>query len=649
MSFSTDTIENGDFADNRGVARDVTARANSEMQLHTILDAVPDAIITIDENGIINSFSPTTENLFGYTANEVIGRNVKMLMPSPYHDEHDGYLESYKTTGKKKIIGIGRDVEAQRKDGSVFPMHLSVNEMLIDGTRMYIGVVQDRSEVSQAQILNTRVGRILDRSLNEIYVFNAETLEFIQVNFGARRNTGYSSKEFRQLTPVDIKPEFTAEQFAELVKPLRDGSKETLVFKTVHQRKDGTTYPVEISLQLMRDETPAVFVAIIQDFTEIERREAKLRQSQKMEAIGQLTGGIAHDFNNLLTVIIGNNELLADRLGDDELSNSLLNDASAAAESGAKLTGQLLAFARQQTLDPKSIDLNGLVQEISEVLTRTLGETVRLETKLASDLGKAFVDPAQLHNALLNLAINARDAMPDGGDLTIETGSVVLDADMASQRAEVDPGNYVRLSITDTGVGMSAEVRDRVLEPFFTTKEQGKGTGLGLSMVHGFAKQSGGHLEIYSEEGFGTTVSLYLPDARETVEDGAKDDKSASPSKGGGETVLVVEDDPRVRKITVKRLEHLGYDVIEAEAGPQALERLANSADIDVVFTDMVMPGGMTGGELLKEVHQKYPDIKRLITSGYAEDGVIPNDGTKWLRKPYLLAEMARIFREVLD
>ena len=367
-----------------------------------------------------------------------------------------------------------------------------------------------------------------------------------------------------------------------------------------------------------------------------------------MEAIGQLTGGIAHDFNNLLTVVIGNHELLADHLGNDELSNALLDDATTAAESGAKLTGQLLAFARQQTLDPKSIDLNGLVQETSEMLTRTLGEAIMLETSLASDLGKAFADPAQLHNALLNLAINARDAMPDGGKLTIETGRVVFDADMASQRNEVDPGNYVRLSVIDNGVGMSPEVRDRVAEPFFTTKEQGKGTGLGLSMVHGFAKQSGGHMEVYSEEGYGTTVSLYLPDAGETAEEGEPDDKSATSSKGSGETVLVVEDDPRVRKITVKRLEHLGYSVIEAETGPQALQILANSADVDVVFTDMVMPGGMTGGELLEEVRKRYRDIKRLITSGYA-DGVIPNDGTKWLRKPYSLKEMARTFREVLD
>jgi len=309
-----------------------------------------------------------------------------------------------------------------------------------------------------------------------------------------------------------------------------------------------------------------------------------------------------------------------------------------------------LSFARQGPLDPKPMDLNSLVEEMSDMLDRALGETVSLSKKLAADLGKTLADPAQLQNALLNLAINARDAMPNGGNLTIETKDMVLDADMAAERFEVDPGRYARLCVTDTGVGMSPDIQARVMEPFFTTKEQGKGTGLGLSMVHGFAKQSGGHLEIYSELGHGTSVSLYLPIADNgVVEEGGGADADNRSAGASGETVLVVEDDARVRKITVKRLEHLGYNIIEAETGQQALDTLSTSAAIDVVFTDMIMPGGMTGAELLEKVRAKYPTIKRMITSGYAEDGTIPADGTPWLRKPYSLQDMATAFRELLD
>ncbi len=641
--------KNGEFDGYRGIGRDVTDRTAAESQLNSLLAAVPDAIITIDEDGIVASFSQAAVRLFGYPEDEVVGQNVKLLMPNPYRDEHDRYIDHYKATGEKKIIGIGREVEAQRKDGSVFPMHLSVNEMFVEGKRMFTGVVHDLTELKQAQSQSARMGEILDRSLNEIYVFDADTLKFVQVNFGARRNMGYSSKGFRNLTPVDIKPELSNNQFAELIEPLRSGNKELLVFKTVHQRKDGSTYPVEVHLQLMRNENPPVFIAIIQDITEIEHRESQHRQSQKMEAIGQLTGGIAHDFNNLLTVIVGNNELLADMIGDDETMRDLLDDATSAAEHGAQLTSQLLAFARQQPLDPQIINLNDVLQEMSDMLRRTLGETISFRTIFEAKLSNTLADPVQVHNALLNLAINARDAMPDGGELIIETSNADLDADAADARGDAEPGHYVRVSVRDTGVGMPPEIRSRILEPFFTTKGVGKGTGLGLSMVHGFAKQSGGFLEVYSEAGYGTAISFYLPRVIEDGTGNVEDDEHEPAATAKGETILVVEDDPRVRKITVKRLEHLGYQTIEAETGKQALEILAKPNEIDVVFTDMVMPGGMTGGELLEQVSRTYPTMKKLITSGYAEDGTIPNEGTRWLRKPYSIQEMAEAFQELLD
>lgn len=638
---------NGEFKGYRGIGRDVTHETNSQARLFSVLELVPDAIVTIDQDGLIASFSPAAEKLFGYEIAEVIGQNVKILMPPPYRDEHDEYLDHYLETNEKKIIGLGREVEAQRKDGTVFPINLAVNEFQIDGRRMFTGVVSDLTELRQAQAVSDRLGRILDRSLNEIYVFECDSLRFTQVNYGARRNMGYTSAEFRTLTPVDIKPEFTHESFAEILRPLHDGTQDILVFKTLHQRKDGSTYPVEVHLQLMRTESPAVFAAIIQDITEMERREAILLQSQKMEAIGQLTGGIAHDFNNLLSVIIGNNELLGRRLEDPRLCR-LLDNSTGAAERAAQLTSQLLTFARQQPLEPQIIDPNELVLEMMDMLQRTLGETIELEAILAPNIGRMLADPVQVHNALLNLAINSRDAMPSGGRLIIETSNVELDESAVKSRADAEPGHYVRLSVRDTGTGMTPEICARVLEPFYTTKEQGKGTGLGLSMVHGFAKQSGGHVDVYSELGLGTAISLYLPNA------------SAAPvmqlnnvpeqeATAIGETVLVVEDDPNVREVTIDRLEHLGYSIIEAENAQQALDRLEAGAKVDVLLSDVVMPGGITGVELVDEVRRKYPNIKAILSSGYAPDANAGVPRTPWLRKPYTLSELSQTLRQVLD
>ena len=639
----------GNFSGYRGVGCDMTHGTGAEARLHSVLSIIPDAIITIDEAGHIASFNQAAERLFGYSLSEVIGQNVKLLMPSPYRAEHDDYMTHYKETGEKRIIGIGRQVEGQRKDGSIFPINLAVDEMIIDGRRMFTGVVHDISELRRAQSLSHRLGIILDRSINEIYIFDAESLQFIQVNQGAINNLGYTNEEIRSLTPHDICPEIPPEALAELVAPLRDGTQERLTFETVHKRKDGSTYPIEVHLQLMADERPPVFVAIIMDITEARRREDQLRQAQKMEAIGQLTGGIAHDFNNLLTIILGNNELLAHSMELGSRQRRFLDAASGAAERGAQLTGQLLSFARQQPLDPKIVDINELVRDMLDMLHRTLGETIDLRTDLAADLGKASVDPVQLHNALLNLAINARDAMPDGGLLLIETSNVDLDEDEASRRVDVSPGNYVRLSVRDTGTGIPPEIQSRVFEPFFTTKSPGKGTGLGLSMVHGFAKQSDGHIEIYSELGFGTAISLYLPDAEYPADTEVPLETEATPSASRIETVLVVEDDPGVRETTVGRLRQLGYQTIEAENAQHALDILASGATVGVLLTDMVMPGGMTGAELAAKVRPLYPAIKVVFSSGYARNGSTPNDGTPWLRKPYTMAQLADTLQQLLE
>ncbi|MEZ5831483.1 MAG: PAS domain-containing protein [Dongiaceae bacterium] len=386
------------------------------------------------------------------------------------------------------------------------------------------------------------------------------------------------------------------------------------------------------------------------DVTAQRDAESRLHQAQKMDAVGQLTGGVAHDFNNLLTVIMGALDLDPQRIPED--LRPAIEQALRAAERGSALTHRLLAFSRRQMLVAQRVDFNRLIGDMDDLLRRTLGEVVEIELKLAKDLWPALADSGQVENSLLNLAINARDAMPGGGKLTIETGNVHLDEDYAGSNSEVTPGDYVMMAVTDTGTGMSPDVLTHVFEPFFTTKETGKGTGLGLSMIYGFAKQSGGHVKIYSEIGHGTTVRLYLPRLSNTVA-ASESPRVAASGGGGGETILVVEDSPDVRGLVLRQLRDLGYTVIEAANGPQALKILDGVAAVDLLFTDVVMPGGMNGRQLAEAAKSRRPGLKVLFTSGYTEDSILRvgtlDPGVRLLSKPYRKHELAALLREALD
>lgn len=521
----------GALLDVTELKRAEVALQEREARLRSILETAPEAIITINDNGIIESFSTSAEALFGYRAEEVIGTNVSMLMPAEHAERHDQYLARYRETGERRIIGIGRVVEGQRKDGTKFPMELGVGE----------------------------------------------------VATGQRR----------------------------------------------------------------------IFTGFIRDLTTRQRLEQELRQSQKMEAIGQLTGGVAHDFNNLLTVIMGNLEMLMGRIDGEDRPAVWAREAYEAAESGSQLTQRLLAFGRRQPLEPRSTDLADLVKRASELLGRTLGEAVAIKTVIAEGDFNAMIDASQLQNALLNIAINARDAMPGGGDLTIDLSAVVLNASYVGIQAELPPGRYGVIAVTDTGTGMRPDVQEKVFEPFFTTKPVGAGSGLGLSMVYGFVKQTGGHVQIYSEPGRGTTVRIYLPltGTAGTASEDVKPEPAEIVARNG-ETILVVEDDARVRRVTAERLAELGYEVLEANDGPSALELLADADGIDLLLSDMVMPGGMNGAELADIVRASHPAIRVLLTSGYAEPDLVNRgvgQGTRWLRKPHSMLELAAAVREVLD
>jgi PAS domain S-box-containing protein len=394
---------------------------------------------------------------------------------------------------------------------------------------------------------------------------------------------------------------------------------------------------------------------VIERTEALRKHEEALRHSQKMEAVGQLTGGVAHDFNNLLQIIIGNLEALRRHLSQDVNKAKAAADAAmSGARRAAALTQKLLAFARRQPLSPRAIDVNQLVHGLSEILHRVLGETISVEVVQGEAVWQVEVDPNELESAILNLAVNARDAMPDGGSLIIETSNAYLDATYAARHAELSPGHYVLISISDTGIGMEAQTVSQAFEPFFTTKPMGKGTGLGLSQVYGFVKQSGGHVTIYSEVGHGTSVNTYLPRLLgEGLPSGETAQDTSLPRAQPGETILIVEDDPGVKAATVSSLVELGYAVVDAHDGSSAMNLLNRQVKFDLLFTDVGLPNGLTGAQLASQVRSVVPNVRVLYTTGYARNAIVRqgrlDPGVHLLTKPFTYAQLARKLREVLD
>ena len=615
----------------------------------TVVESSNDAIITKSLDGVITGWNRAAEQLFGYSAAEAVGQPIDIIVPRDLKAEVRGILNrisSNESIAQHETVRI-------RKDGRPLDVVLNISPLRSDSGEI-IGVSKIAHDITEEKQSREKLRReteerqrIFETSQDLILVTDSFG-NFIQVSPSVTDILGYSPQDMIGHSATDfIHPDDLENTRSEMRAARRGQIKRS--FEARYYHYDGH----EVTLNWMGTWSEPVkrHFFIGRDLTDKQAAEAQLRQVQKMDAIGQLTGGVAHDFNNVLTVITGTIGILADAVADrPELAaiTKLIDDA---ADRGAQLTKHLLAFARKQPLQPREIDVNALAVEAAKLLHPTLGEQITITPQLTEDAWPALVDPNQLTSAILNLALNARDAMPDGGTLVLETRNIFLDDGYASMNADVTPGNYVMIAVSDTGSGIPPALIERVFDPFFTTKEVGKGTGLGLSMVFGFVKQSGGHIKIYSEEGHGTSVKIYLP--RSTgVQETEYEALQNVPITGGDERILIVEDDALVRQYVVTQVKSLGYAALEAANAAEALAIIDSDKGIDLLFTDIIMPGNMNGRQLADEAARRRPDLKTLFTSGYTENAIVHHgrldSGVLLLAKPYRKSELAKMLRTAL-
>ena len=737
-----------------------------------IIESSVDGVWVIDANSVTTFVNASMADMLGHQRHELVGRSLFDVL------DDAGKLAAQANVARRKDgIAEVHDFTFVHRDGRSVWARMS-SSPLYDEDGVYIGAVAfvtDQTEQRRQQAERERLWRILDESLNEIYLFAAGDLRFEYANAAALRNLGYSLEEARELTPVDIKPQFSHSSFADLVAPLLDGSQRRIWFETVHRRRDGTTYPVEAQVQLTGMSPPG-FLAFTNDISErlnAERRraqseamfrslveqsqdllllsdatgklsfaspsvtailgytpeeflaldssqllqpedlalraawleapsrhghqalfEARVRhrdgswrtlevrtqnrlddpdlralvrtardvtlerklqselvQAQRLESIGRLAGGIAHDFNNILTVILGTAGFLEEDETLGEESRADVQEIKRAGGRASELTNQLLTFARRRIVRPETISLVDIVASQDRFLRRVIGAHIELKTYLPADLWPVFADPAQIEQVIVNLAVNARDAMGEGGKLVIEAANVVLDSTFAAAHPGMKAGRYVRVVVSDSGEGIPADVLPHIFEPFYTTKAAGAGTGLGLATVYGIVHQCNGHVWVYSESGVGTTFKLYFPEADRGA--GEVVPEPVPPLRPGTETVLVVEDEDAVRQMIVRVLDGAGYQV-HAAAGPQAALEWARQAQgrFDLLLTDIVMPG-MSGKQLATLLVELYPHLQVLYVSGYTENTIVHRgvleQGVEFLAKPFSPDELRIYVRQVLD
>lgn len=647
---------------------DITQRKEAEARearLKAILDSALDGVIVMDEAGVIDTFNTTAEKMFGYRREEVIGQCLEILMPEPYKTMHRKGLERYLASGEKRVIGSTKvEVVGLRSDGTTFPVGLAIEEFFAGERRYFTGSVRDITERKkyEASLVewNTnleaevaRRGRTLDRIFdlsNDLFGVCNHEGHYEVVSPAIVQITGVPLEEakkrpFMEFVHPDDR-EATEKVFAELL-----NGQPACGFENRYVHVDGSFRWLQWNVTPSAEDQLIYFVA--RDVTQEKIREESLRQSQKMEAIGQLTGGIAHDFNNLLMGITGCLDLMERKIDPDSKAaiDKYMKGASTSAKRAAALTHRLLAFSRRQPLDPSSVNVNTLTESMRDLMERSIGPSIKVSTVFASDVWPTLCDPNQLESALLNLVINSRDAMTNGGNIVISTANVTS---AECTRLSIPLGEYVSIAVSDNGSGMSPAVLEKVFDPFFTTKPIGQGTGLGLSMLYGFVNQSGGHVRVKSTEGVGTKVTIYLPRQEAAPED-PKQEAPASVSADlvrKGQTILVVEDEPVVRSLVVDVLEQAGYQCIETPEGNSALNVIASDQRIDLLVSDVGLPG-LNGKQVAELARQQRPGLKVLFITGYAAGLTIRNDflceGMDIILKPFAMETLVSKVSEMID
>ena len=661
-----------------------------------IFYAATDALVVVDRDGVIRLANRQSERLFGHAASELVGRPIEELIPQRFREGHRRHRSLYAERPESRPMGMNLALWAQHADGREFPVEISLSPFRLDGATMVCANIRDVSEVARVQDLLARArqsnavadfGRLALAS-KDIGLIQREACDLVarllHVDYalvaqcggaepllapGASHGLGDAAlaaavarladccrqdaaplvqpmiiDDLGQAAPRAADDETEAAPRSALVAPIPGDERTLGLLMAGAQRTRSFTRDDANFLQALAN---TIGAAMQRSHT-----EEQLFQSQRLEALGQLTGGVAHDFNNLLTVVSGNLQMLEERVAADALSANLVKAALRATGRGADLTRKLLAFARRQTLRPRAIDARQLLASLADILARTLGANIDVHSVVDDGLPPIKADPGMLDTALLNLAVNARDAMPNGGTLVFSARLADVDAGFAARADGLAPGRYLLVSVADSGAGMSDEVLARAFEPFFTTKEHGKGSGLGLSLVYGFAKQSGGHVQATSAPGIGTTVNLYLPVDRGDALPRA-DFEADVPCHGGSETILVVEDDEEVREIATAFLRKLGYRVLEATDAQGALALLDREPGVDLLFSDVVLRGGISGPALAREALARRPKLRVAFASGYARSA-LPwraelGRGVELLSKPYRIDQLARTLRRALD
>ncbi len=658
-----------------------------------IFHASSDAMLIVDDAGCIRIANARSEAVFGYPVDELVGRSIETLIPPRFRESHTQHRARFRSAPRARPMGSNIALTARHRDGHEFAVEISLNPLQVGGAVWTCANARNVDDLRRAQDLIVRA-----RQSNAVADFGrlalgtrdfaalqrqacALIVEHLGVDLALCARVALAGGRLDIVAQIGFGDDDAVEPLrAQLERLVRDEPQRLLERPILLERpmlaacggvpEPPTAIACAISgeedrclgMLLAGSRTSRSFSGDDGSFVQAlantvgaalqrEGTEARLFQSQRLEALGQLTGGVAHDFNNLLTVVSGNLQMLEDRIVDDALGARLAKAALRATSRGADLTRKLLAFSRRQTLQPRAIDVAQLLDSIVDILRRTLGAKIDVRLDVEGDLVPAKADPGMLDTALLNLAVNARDAMPDGGRLTLSANRVSANANPSLHDGQLAAGEYVCISVTDTGSGMPPEVLARAFEPFFTTKESGKGSGLGLSLVYGFAKQSGGHVDVRSAPGVGTSIVLYLP----------ADDGSGTPRArrardadyaGGEETILVVEDDDEVRSVAVGFLDKLGYRVLQAADAQQALERIDSDAHIDLLFTDVVMRGELDGPALAREALHRRPRLRVVFTSGHAPESIALLErrvGAELLSKPYRIDDLARILRRAFE